>query len=68
MRHAPTSTQSGGSGIYVKSSYEFDFKNDLSQSIPNVSESLFIEMRRIGHKNLVIGYIYRHHTPNTYVY
>ena len=63
FRHTPTNTQCGGAGIYVKSCYEFDVKDDLSQSIPNVSESLFIELKRKGHKNLIIGCIYRHHTP-----
>ena len=30
FRHTPTATECGGAGIYVKSSYDFDIKNDLS--------------------------------------
>ena len=64
FRYTPTATECGrGAGIYVKSCYNFDIKNDLSRSTPNVTESLFIELKRGGCKNLVIGCIYRHHTP-----
>ena len=51
FRHTPTITQYGGAGIYVKSCYGFDVRNELSESIPNVSESLFIELYRIDQKN-----------------
>ena len=57
-----TATECGGAGIYVKSCYDFDIKNDLSRSITDVTESLFIELKRDGLKNLMIGCIYRHHT------
>ena len=60
FRHTPTTTQCGGAGIYVKSCYEFDINRDLSQSISDVSESIFIELKRDGKKNLIIGCIYRH--------
>ena len=55
FRHTPTGTQCGGAGIYVKSCYEFDIIKNLSKSLPDVSESLFIELKREGHKNLIIG-------------
>ena len=61
FRHTPTTTQCGGAGIYVKSCYEFDINRDLSKSISDVSESIFIELKRDGKKNLIIGCIYRHH-------
>jgi hypothetical protein len=35
----------------------------LSDSINNVTESLFIELKRNGKKNIIVGCIYRHHTP-----
>ena len=36
---------------------------NLTKSIDDVSESLFIEIKWDGHKNLIIGCIYRHHSP-----
>ena len=62
-RHTPATTQCGGVGIYIKTCYNFDVKEDLSKSISNVSESIFIELKRNGKKNLLVGCIYRHHTP-----
>ena len=63
FRHTPTTMQCGGARIYVKSCYKFDIKDDLSQSISDVTESIFIELEREGKKNLLIGCIYRHHCP-----
>ena len=50
IRHTSRITQCGGAGIYVKSCYDFDVRDELSESIPNVSESLFIELKRNGQK------------------
>ena len=36
-------------------------KKDFSKSIPNLTESIFIEIKRKTQKNLLIGCIYRHH-------
>ena len=63
FKHTPTTTPCGGAGFYIKTCYEFDIKDELSKSISNVSESIFIELKRNGRKNLLIGCIYRHHTP-----
>ena len=63
FKHTPTNTQCGGAGMYIKSSYNFDVKQNLSKSIDDVCESLFVELKRDGHKNLIIGCIYRHHSP-----
>ena len=41
FKHTPTKTRCGGTGIYIKSCYEFEV-----------------------HKNVIIGSIYRHHTPS----
>ena len=57
FRHTPTTTQCGGAGIYIKTCYNFDVKEDLSKSISNVSESIFIELKRNGKKNLLVGCI-----------
>ena len=63
--HTPTTTQCGGAGSYIKTCYNFDVKEDLPKSISNVSESIFIELKRNSKKNLLLGCIYRHHTPIT---
>ena len=42
FRHMPTSTQCGGVGIYVKTCYEFDIINELSQLINNVSVYIYL--------------------------
>ena len=65
FKHTPTTTQCGGAGFYIKTCYDFDVIEELSKSITNVSESIFIELKRKGKKNLSIGCIYRHHTPIT---
>ena len=62
FKHTPTHTQCGGAGMYIKSCYNFDVKENLSKSIDDVCESLFIEIKRDGNKNLIIGCIYRHHS------
>lgn len=43
--------------------HNFEVKQNLSKSIDDVSESLFIELIRDGQKNILIGCIYRHHSP-----
>ena len=49
--------------MYVKSCHNFEVIHNLTKSIDNVSESLFIELKRGGNKNIIIGCIYRHHSP-----
>ena len=49
FKHSPTKTACGRAGMYVKSSYEFDIKQNLSKSCANISESIFIEIKR-SHK------------------
>ena len=49
--------------MYIKSCHNFEVVKNLTKSIDGVSESLFIEIKRDGHKNLIIGCIYRHHSP-----
>ena len=56
-----TSTKCGGTGIYIKSSYDHEIKGELSLSLPNVSESMFIEIKRKKLKNWLVGCVYRHH-------
>ena len=63
FKHTPTKTRCGGAGIYIKSCYEFDVLRHLYISHADISEPLFIELKREGHKNVIIGSIYRYHTP-----
>ena len=58
FKHTPTTTQCGGAGIYIKDIYDdIDIREDLSSSISDVTESIFIELKRKGKKNLIIGCI-----------
>ena len=59
-----TSDSRGGVGVYVKDSIDFDERKDLNIFIPNVFESIFVEMQ-IAKKQVIIGVVYR---PNTYPY
>ena len=49
----------GGVGLYVFSNVNFKFRCDLDFSLPNVAESLFIEIVQPQGKNIVAGVIYR---------
>ena len=59
----PANTTCGGVGMYAKACHNFEVIHNLTKSIDNVSESLFIELKREGYKNIIIGCIYRHHSP-----
>ena len=61
--HTKTLTQCGGAGIYIKSTIEYELLKQFSISNKNVSESIFLEIKNPTRKNIVIGCIYRHHTP-----
>ena len=53
VKHTPTKTGCGGAGMYIKSCYEFDIIYKVSQSNADISESLFIELKREGKKMLL---------------
>ena len=63
FKHTATKTRCRGTGMYIKSCYDFDVIPNLSSSNLNVSESLFIEINMEGLKNIIIGCIDRHHSP-----
>ena len=63
FKHTPTKSDFGGVGIYYKNTLDFVVRDDLSKSIHTISESLFLELSSENSKNLLIGCIYRHHTP-----
>ena len=53
----------GGVGLYVKEDRSFTVREDLSIFIPNVFESVFVDVVQENHKHITIGVIYR---PNSY--
>ena len=61
----PSSTHFGGFALYVKNDIDYVKRNDLSNSINNVSESIFVELKRERGKHLIVGCIYRHHSAIT---
>ena len=63
FRHTPTKSDFGGVGIFYKNNLDFVVREDLSQSIHTIAESIFIELSSEKSKNRLIGCIYRHHTP-----
>ena len=63
FHHNETHTQNGGAAIYIKSCYDYEVLNNFNVSLDNICETLFIEIKSKKQKNLVVGCIYRHHTP-----
>ena len=61
--HTPTPTRCGGAGIYIKSSLEYEQLKNLSACHKNILESIFVEIKNDHKKNIIVGCIYRHHTP-----
>lgn len=61
--HEPTSTPCGGVGIYIKSSIDYEPISKYTLSEENIVESIFIELKNPHKKNIIVGCIYRHHTP-----
>lgn len=52
----------GGVGMFIREEYVYEIRQDLSIFIPNVFESLFVEVRR-ENKRLIVGVIYRPNSP-----
>ena len=63
FQHTPTKSDFGGVGLYYKSSLDFIKRDDLSLSVHTIAESIFLELSFEKNKNILIGCIYRHHTP-----
>ena len=59
----PTKTDFGGVGLYIKNNYSVKPRDDLSHSVSTIFESIFMELESSNSKNIVVGSIYRHHTP-----
>ena len=52
----------GGVGLYVKQSYQYRERHDLSINIDDVIGSQFVELARPD--NILVGVIYRHPNDN----
>ena len=61
--HNPTLTQCGGVGMYVKNGIDYCTVKNLTESHENICESMFIEIKHPTKRNVLIGTIYRHHSP-----
>ena len=57
-----TNCNRGGVGLFIKESYSYTVRDDLSVFIPHVIETLFVEFKISETKKAVLGVIYR---PNT---
>ena len=59
-----TSTEShfGGVALYIKNSFTYHNRNDLSISAKDIGETIFVEIDQPQSKNIIIGCFYRHHT------
>ena len=57
-----TMSARGGVGMYIKETYQFSERSDLSIFIPHIFESIFIETH-INNKTIIVGTIYRPNTP-----
>ena len=61
--HNPTLTQCGGVGMYIKNGIDFSIVKNLTESHKDICESIFIEIKHPTKRNILIGTIYRHHSP-----
>ena len=55
-----TETSHGGTGFYVKDSFQIKIRHDLKFNSPSNFESTFIELIFLNTKKFIIGCIYRH--------
>ena len=60
---SPTLSHFGGVGLYIKQGINYTKRVDLSKSIHNISESIFVELASKTGKKILVGCIYRHHSP-----
>lgn len=57
-----SNSSKGGIGIYINDSYTYKIRKDLSIFMPNIFESIFLEVT-VAKKHIIIGTVYR---PNTF--
>ena len=56
----PTKSSYGGTGIFIRSCFDYDVRKDLSRSEQDEAEAIFVEITNLK-KKILIGCIYRHH-------
>ena len=50
--HTPTKTQCGGAAIFIKTGIEYEILNNLTLSLENISESIYIEIKNERRKKI----------------
>ena len=63
FNHTPTTTKCGGAGIYVKTIHNPEPLKKCTASHSDICETMFVEIKNETKKTLMIGCIYRHHSP-----
>ena len=54
----PTKTHFGGTALYVKECYDSKLWEDLSSSLKQIRECVFVEIEQKHSKNILIGCFY----------
>ena len=49
--------------MYIKNGIDFSIIKNLTESHENICESIFIEIKHPNKRNVLIGTMYRHHSP-----
>ena len=62
LEKTTTDTFFGGVALYIRKSFNYSVRKELSCSDKNVAESVFIEIERKNQKNIIVGCMYRHHS------
>ena len=57
--HTPTKSFFGGAGLYINKDLKYTLRSDLSKSLYNIGESIFVEVTGNSNK-LIVGCMYRH--------
>ena len=65
--HTPTETQCGGAGIYIKSCYEFEIIKSISNSLPDIAESLIRDFIFIYFFTFLFFLLYSHRIEIKYI-
>ena len=66
--HTSTESNSGGAGIYIKNTYNYEVIKNLSLSAKGIAESIFIELNNNINKSILIGNIYRHPSSSLHTF
>ena len=62
IEHTPTELSAGGTLLYTNKRLSYQLRNDLRLYDPKKTESTFIEIICSKSTDVIVGYIYKHHT------